>query len=85
MWGIPVLITVLLKWIGRTRAWSSLPLSMQFVISGAVMILFGGAFLRTRLRGRAHGLVTLLDLRYFFIEIASILGGIVMLIRATYV
>jgi hypothetical protein len=76
---------VLVEWIGRTRAWTSLPRSTQFVISGATLILLGGAFLRTRLKRRGRGLVTLLDLRYFFIEIASIIGGIVMLVRAAYV
>lgn len=85
IWGISALATVLLEWMGRTPIWSSLTPSTQFVISGVLLILFGGAFLRARLRRRGHGLVTLLDLRFFFIEIASIIGGIVMLIRATHV
>ena len=85
IWGIPALATMLFGWIGRTRIWSSLSLSTQFVIFGGALMLSGGAFLRARLRRRGRGLVTLLDLRFFFGEIAMIISGVVLLIRATYV
>ena len=85
IWGASALSTLLIKWLGRTRIWNSLSDSTQFVILGAVLIIAGGLLLRARLRRRGHGLVSLLDLRFFFGEIASIGSGIVLLIRATYV
>ena len=85
IWVVPAVTSARLNRIGQSRPWLALPQSFRLVITGTLLVIAGGALLRARMKRKGHGLVTFLDVRFFFLEISTIITGIAFLVRAAYV